>query len=194
MSRFLTYSIGLMAIMIVAAPAGAADPRSASMLANTCAGCHGTGGVSGGFDPSIAGLSKRYLLKTLRDYKTGVRPSTIMGRIARGYSDLELKAIAGYFAAQPWQAASAKTSPKKVAMGRKIHQAQCDACHADGGRASPGDTPRLAGQWPSYLYMQMRDQHDIDYQGPQPLIMRTRLQKLSAEELHALADFYASQK
>lgn len=194
MSRFLPSSIGLLAVMMSFSSAYASDPRSADMLGNTCAGCHGTNGVSGGYDPSLAGMSKRYLIKTMTDYKTGVRPSTIMGRIARGYSALEIKAMASFFAEQPWQAADVKTDPKKVAQGKAIHMQQCESCHGDSGRASPGDTPRLAGQWPSYLYMQMRDQHDIDYTGPQPLLMRTRLQKLSAEELRALADFYASQK
>ena len=51
-----------------AAPATAAVeaepsvPRSGEMIANTCAGCHGTDGHSaGGNMPSLAGLNKRYL-------------------------------------------------------------------------------------------------------------------------------------
>ncbi|MCK7498009.1 MAG: hypothetical protein MZW92_50280 [Comamonadaceae bacterium] len=42
-------------------------------------------------------LSKRYLQKAMHDFKYDLRPSTIMGRIARGYSDQELVTIAAYF-------------------------------------------------------------------------------------------------
>ncbi|MCW8948853.1 MAG: cytochrome c4, partial [Sedimenticola sp.] len=66
----------------------------ASMLANTCAGCHGTGGNSmGPAAPSIAGLSPTYFNETMAGFASGEIPSTIMGRIAKGYTEDEIKAI-----------------------------------------------------------------------------------------------------
>ena len=56
------------------------------------------------------------------------------------------------------------------------------------------ETPRLAGQWPDYLYNQLRDLHDFGFVGMQPAKMRQRVQKLSEEEIQALSHFYASQK
>ncbi|MCB1865855.1 MAG: c-type cytochrome [Chromatiales bacterium] len=173
----------------------ASDPRSAEMLARTCAGCHGTDGVSSGIaNPSIAGLNGEYLNKAMDEFAKDTRPSTIMGRIARGYSELEIKAIADYFAARPWVSSSASTKPALVEKGRGLHERSCATCHTDGGRGGPGATPRMAGQWPAYLYMQMRDMHDPGYLGPSPLLMRQLIQQLSDDDLHALAHYYASQK
>ena len=63
----------------------------------TCNGCHGTDGVSKGAVASVKGMPAQYLEQAMKDYKTGSRPSTIMGRIARGYSDAELAAVAQYY-------------------------------------------------------------------------------------------------
>ena len=85
----------LLAGLLLAGAASAGSVRSPSMLANTCAGCHGTDGASAGdIMPIIGGMEKEYMSTVLLEYKTGERDSTIMGRIAKGYSDNELKAIA----------------------------------------------------------------------------------------------------
>jgi len=83
----------------VAAPAGAQDPTQARSLAATCFTCHGTDGRSvGGVPPSLAGRDKGELLQTMKDFKAGKRPATIMHQHAKGYSDEQLELIAGYFA------------------------------------------------------------------------------------------------
>ena len=56
------------------------------------------------------------------------------------------------------------------------------------------ETPRLAGQWPDYTYNMLSIYHDIGTPASQPRKMRVRVQKLSQEELKALAHFYAAQK
>jgi len=180
---------------LLASGAGASDPRPADMLSNTCAGCHGTNGASAGDAmPTIGGLNKRYVYKAMKDFQGDARESTIMGRMARGYSDLELQAIAAFFSEQPWVKADAKTKRSLVRQGEKVHKEQCETCHKDNGRYNEKETPRLAGQWPDYLYNQLRDLHDIGYQAMQPVEMRQRVQKLNEEEIRALSHFYASQK
>lgn len=76
---------------------GGMKGASGSMLGNTCAGCHGTHGVSVGAAPSLKGLPVDYLKTAMMDFKSGKRPATIMGRIAKGYSDADIAAIADYF-------------------------------------------------------------------------------------------------
>ncbi|HHJ21093.1 MAG TPA: sulfide dehydrogenase, partial [Gammaproteobacteria bacterium] len=44
------------------------------------------------------GLPAAHLEKSMLDFKSGKRTATIMGRIAKGYSDEEIKAVAKYFA------------------------------------------------------------------------------------------------
>jgi len=124
----------MVATLLGATTVHAADIRGATALTGTCAGCHGTNGYSvGDTMPSIAGLNKRYLMKTMEDFKGDVRPSTIMGRIARGYSDQDLETIAAYFAAQQWEAAPQKVDAKKAEAGAKLHEEACASCHGKDG-------------------------------------------------------------
>lgn len=97
-----------------AASSAAPTPATPAMLANACAGCHGTLGVSVGKSiPSLAGQSKSSLVDAMQGFKNGARPSTVMGRIVRGYSDDEISAIAGYFAAQTMTTTAATAGAKK---------------------------------------------------------------------------------
>lgn len=72
---------------------------AASMLASTCFNCHGPEGVGPGPIPSIAGIPADRMVAMLSAFKADEVPgATIMGRIARGYDDAEIAAIAAYFA------------------------------------------------------------------------------------------------
>ena len=83
----------------LAAPAEAQNPAQARSLAATCFTCHGSDGRSvGGVPPSLAGMNKDYLLQQMKDFRDGKRPATIMHQHAKGYTDQQLEAIAGYFA------------------------------------------------------------------------------------------------
>jgi sulfide dehydrogenase cytochrome subunit len=75
----------------------AANITQGAMLSNSCAACHGTHGKSPGAIPSINGKSASFIANTLKDFRSGKRPSTVMGRHARGYTDLEIQQIAEFF-------------------------------------------------------------------------------------------------
>jgi sulfide dehydrogenase cytochrome subunit len=184
----------LLAGILAAGASSAGSIRSPSMLANTCAGCHGTNGASAGdMMPTIGGMEKEYLQTSLLEYKSGERDSTIMGRIAKGYSEVELKAIASHMAKQAWVSAPVATDAKQVAAGKAIHDKQCDTCHEDGGRVQEDEAPRLAGQWPNYTLHYLHTCHDKGTRC-EPRKMGKRVMALSADELKALAEYYASEK
>ena len=67
-------------------------------IASTCLSCHGPGGKSLGAIPGLAGLDKDYFVKSMRDFKSGARPGTIMKRHASGYTDAEFESMGAYFA------------------------------------------------------------------------------------------------
>ncbi|MCF6254292.1 MAG: cytochrome c [Thiomicrorhabdus sp.] len=94
--------------LFVNAHAGVID--RATMLSNTCAGCHGPNGISHGEIPSIAGLSKELISISMHDFASGKLPSTVMQRIAKGYSDADIKALSEYFSKLPSKAAEANAS------------------------------------------------------------------------------------
>ncbi len=73
-----------------------------AVLANTCAGCHGTQGASVDTKiPPLAGQNADEFVKTMLAYRDGSRKGTIMNRVAKGYSEDEIRAIAEYFASFP---------------------------------------------------------------------------------------------
>ena len=86
--------------MSVSGASLAVEISQATMLANSCAGCHGTHGKSPGAIPAINGKSASFIIESLKGFQTGSRPSTVMGRHANGYSEQEIQLIADFFAKQ----------------------------------------------------------------------------------------------
>lgn len=74
---------------------------SGEMLAQTCSGCHGTFGKikNNAFMP-LAGMNPNTFVNTMKEFASGARPGTLMGPLAKGFTDDELKRMADYFAAQ----------------------------------------------------------------------------------------------
>ena len=89
--------VGILSIVFLPLTGNADELSRASMLSYTCAGCHGTDGVSPGSIPSIACKSAASIEKSLKDYRDGKRFSTVMGRHVKGYTDQEIQLIAGFF-------------------------------------------------------------------------------------------------
>lgn len=70
-----------------------------SVLAGACANCHGTDGRSPGGIPSIAGRPESVLKQQLLAFKSDTPPAgtTVMGRLAKGFSDEQISALAKHF-------------------------------------------------------------------------------------------------
>jgi sulfide dehydrogenase cytochrome subunit len=177
----------------VAATRLVAEPIPSPTLSNNCAGCHGTFGHSAQPMPIIAGLSESYFSQVMRQFKSGDRPSTIMGRLARGYSDREIDEMAAFFATQLWVSPAQEVKPALVARGSKIHTEKCKACHKDNGRYQDAKTPRIAGQWREYLEIILQEYWRVERKMPHRF-MTIILQQLKSGDLTALAHFYANQR
>lgn len=170
---------------------------SAAMLSNTCAGCHGPEGVSGGpAIPTIAGISEEYFNETMQEYRDDVRPSTVMGRIAKGYSDEEIALMAGYFSQQPFVASSQEADADLAAKGARLHDKYCEKCHAEGGTSAEDDAGILAGQWSSYVKWTLADFHSGEREMPKKMKkqMAKMQKKVGADALPQLLNYYASQQ
>ncbi len=173
------------------------DGASAEMLSNTCAGCHGTYGASNGpATPTIAGLSVEYFIETMEGFKTGETPSTIMTRIAKGYSGSQIKLMAGYFAKKPFVKAKQKFDANEVRKGAKLHDKYCEKCHANAGQLPEDESGILAGQWTPYLTATMSDY--VSGKREMTKKMKKKVNKLMKKEgkagMSALFNFYASQQ
>jgi len=139
----------------LSAPALANPPIE--MVADTCAGCHGPDGSSNGpATPTIASISTDYFILSMKDYKSGRRPATVMDRIAKGYSDEQITEMANYFQKKPFVRVKQATEADKVKSGKALAKKYCESCHEDEGRVAEGVSV-LAGQWLPYMQDSMRD-------------------------------------
>jgi cytochrome c553 len=95
-------------LTVLASTSAVAQDFSARALAANCFTCHGTDGNSAGnVPPSLAGRPRGELFRIMKDFQSGKRPATMMHQQARGYTDAQLEAIAGYFG-------SVKPSPPRI--------------------------------------------------------------------------------
>ena len=74
-----------------------ATPDRGTLLSMSCAACHGTDGKSPGAMPSLYGKSSKYIETSMLNFLHGKRVGTVMNRIAKGYSEEEIKLIADHF-------------------------------------------------------------------------------------------------
>jgi cytochrome subunit of sulfide dehydrogenase len=77
--------------------AGAADapPGGAS-----CSGCHPANRTVDTAVQRLAGRNPGVLVAAMQGFKSAQLPATVMDRIAKGFSDDEIKAIAAWYGAQ----------------------------------------------------------------------------------------------
>lgn len=91
----------------------------------------------------------------MKDYKSGKRPSTVMSRIAKGYSDDDITAMAKYFQSKPFARPGQTVDAAKAKQGKALAK-YCKSCHEDEGRIGKG-VGVLAGQMLPYMQYSTTD-------------------------------------
>lgn len=184
----------LLALLALVPGAATAAGPSGQALAFTCAGCHGTDGSSvGPSSPSIAGMDTEVFMDAMKDYRADKRNSTIMNRIAKGYTNAQIREMAIFFAQQKPQVRPQKVDAALAARGAKVHEKYCAKCHEDGGR---GDAGTLAGQWIPYLNYTMTDFRSGKREWPYKMKRKVEdaVKEQGEQAIPALIHYYASQK
>ncbi len=92
-----SWMLAVLVVMPLVVVPAKAEMASGAVLASTCYSCHGTGGKSAGDMPTIAGKSDKFIVNKLKSFRSGKLPSTVMGRIAKGFTDAEMAALATFF-------------------------------------------------------------------------------------------------
>ncbi len=94
MRKFLS----VVAVSLFAFSAQAADVAAGKAKAATCAGCHGATGISAApMYPNLAGQKAQYIVKQLKDFKSGTRKDPIMSGMAAPLSDADMENLAAYY-------------------------------------------------------------------------------------------------
>lgn len=165
-----------------------------------CVACHGAQGVAqpeGAF-PSLAGLSAEYIAKQLMDYREGSRTQALMTAISRALSPDQIGHLAVYYAGLPTPAPA--MPPDRPESARELDMRgdnaralpACANCHGLGGRGEGVLLPRLAGQPPQYFIAQMNAFRDGQRRNDDAGVMQAFAQRLTPQEIEALAQYYAS--
>lgn len=183
-------------LLLIAPTASSELPSQAAMLANTCAGCHGPDGNSlGSAMPNISGLSDQFIMDAMEAFKEGERHSTVMARIARGYTEQQIEIIAKFYSQLPRQWPKQSIDTRLVKKGEKLHIKYCAKCHEDNGRSSEQDAGILANQKIPYLKYIMDDVLSGKYEISAKMVDKLRaMHSASGEQgLQQIIQFYGSQ-
>jgi sulfide dehydrogenase cytochrome subunit len=98
MMKSLRIAIGVATVMASAVPALAAS--SPPPGAASCSGCHSAGTTAASSVARLYGRDANEIVTAMNAFRDGSLPATVMNRIAKGFSDDELRAIAAWLAAQ----------------------------------------------------------------------------------------------
>lgn len=72
--------------------------------ASSCSGCHAVNAAAETPVPPIRGRAAEEILTAMAAFRAGKQPATVMDRIAKGFTDDELKPIAAWLAQQKQEA------------------------------------------------------------------------------------------
>lgn len=191
----------------LAAP-GNAEAGREKADAERCNECHGAQGQGDGHTnpevrfPKLAGQQAAYVFAQLQRYRNGQRKHEVMKLNTRDLSDDDLHDLAAFYAAlPPMRAQPARgdigAADTLFAQGDAARGViACITCHGPGGRglmpAQP-QIPRLAGQDPHYLELQLQDWRSAWRTEPAGGVMNQVARKLTDTEIKALAIYLASQ-
>lgn len=204
MNRLLTSL--LLVLMAFAAVSHAADkingdPAKAKPIVDEkCSACHGPDGNSPVPNfPRLAGQHALYLFKELKAFKDEHRGSELMLPFSKELSEDDMANLAVYFSQQKPGAATV-TRPELLAAGKKLYLEgnsdsgvpSCDGCHEEDGRGS-GKFPSIAAQNVDYTLEEFRRYRSGERKHGSKQ-MRTIGQRLTPEEIEALAQYLASLK
>lgn len=93
--KSLAAAIGF--VSIAAAVVASAEPPAG---AASCSGCHPASARLTSPVPRLAGLDRAAIVRAMQDFRSGTRAATVMDRIAKGFTDAEIQAIAAWYATQ----------------------------------------------------------------------------------------------
>ncbi len=173
-----------------------------AFVRTVCARCHGVAGTGRGPDafPVLAGQRAAYMDVTLRAFAEGSRHSGIMAPIAAGLSGDAIREVTAYYERLPARDPDA-AGAGQIARGAEIATRglperdvpACAECHGPIDEPRNPAYPRLAGQHARYLRQQLTLLQERRRGGsPQVNLMYAFVDRLSAEDVEAVASYYAS--
>lgn len=185
--------VGLVPNLLLAEGNAAAGQAKSAL----CGSCHGVDGNSlMAMNPKLAGQSARYMVKQLKEFKSGARESAIMASMVLSLSDQDMEDIAAWYSSQ--QPTIQGANPESIELAERLYRggnseiavAACSACHSPTGKGNaPAGFPLLSGQHAEYTLQQLKNFRSGARQNDGSAMMRTVVERLTDKELEALASY-----
>jgi cytochrome c553 len=193
--------LGLCSLMAVSIT-HAADIEAGKAKTALCAGCHGADGNSANpIWPKLAGQHASYIAKQLRDFKAAKRTDPTMQGMAATVQDADIENIAAYFESQSPTAAN--FNKDLLEKGQNIYRGgitsisvpACMSCHSPSGAGNgPAVFPALKSQHPEYIVVQLKNFKSGARANDPGKTMRNVANRMSEEEMQAVAAYIAAMK
>jgi cytochrome c553 len=173
------------------------DAAAGQAKSALCATCHGADGNSQlSINPKLAGQNASYLVKQLKDYKSGARVNPTMTAMVAALTDQDVLDIAAWYSSQ--QVSLLGADPETLELGETLYRAgikdlsvaACSACHSPTGNGNgPAGFPSLSGQHSEYTLLQLKAFRAGERQNDSSAMMRLVVERLTDKELEALASY-----
>lgn len=175
----------------------AGDVEAGKTKSAACAACHGPDGnsIAPNF-PNLAGQHADYMVKQLKEYKSGERQNATMNGMAAALSEQDMADISAYYASQTAKVGQA--AQDKVALGETIYRAgnaasgvaACAACHGPAGNGNPmANFPSLSGQHAEYTATQLNYFRAGERANDAGAMMRGVAKKMTDAEIEAVSQY-----
>ncbi len=191
-------AVVVLAVLVVAGSAQAADDGRALFVAKGCIACHGADGrkaIAG--TPHLAGQNAAYLLRQMTEIADGVRSSPPVGPmkpvIAKTTPE-ERKLLADWLAAQPPAEVVAGDAAKAEQGALLFEDSGCIGCHGADGTKPLADYPFLAGQRKDYIATQIKAIRDEVRSTKRVRLMVANVRQFKDAEAEQLAEFLSQVK
>ncbi len=214
----IIFSLILALGLVNAAQAAQGDAAAGKAKAASCGACHGPAGISAmDLYPNIAGQKDVYIIKQLKDFKSGARTDMMMAPMAANLTEQDMADLAAYFSSLPMAtaeeapaadgsaapaanaaapAAAVVTSSPAAAIYQgdiaagKTKSAMCASCHGVDGNSVVPMYPSLAGQSANYIAKQLADFKSGLRNDP---VMAGMVAALTEEDMNDLGAYFAVQ-
>ena len=197
--RGLATLVGTVLWVAAVAPQAWAQAKG-TITVDACVPCHGAAApaVAGGpVFPMLDGQQPVYLIKQLREYRSGKRKSPVMAPLAAALQPQQIAVMAAHFSSQAPTRGSSQNADM-ASRGKTLYEEgnhtsgvpACIGCHmADG--VGHERYPRLAGQRQTYIVQQLTEFKSSTRTNDPAHVMRAIAGRLTDDEIKAVAEYLA---
>ena len=187
----------ILASLTLAGSASAGDAAQGAQKAAVCSACHGMTGSSVNPEwPNLAGQGEAYIVAQLQGFQRNLRSNPLMTPMAVPLKEEDMKDLGAHFSQQT--PSGLEADPSNWKAGEKMYRGgdaargipACIACHGPQGRGNgPAKYPALRAQHAVYTYNQLKAFKDGTRKSAGSDIMQVVTERMTDEEMRALASY-----